>query len=90
MKRLELYILALIPQKIHHHLQIGVVGDVPRHDGEIGTVEQDLAEQLKRLTFRDVVVRLDKGRVRFEELGSASQSFTRHRRSWQREGRTRS
>ena len=68
MERLELNILALIPQKIHHHLQIGVVGDVPCHDGEVGAVEQDFAEKLERLAFGNVVGGLDEGGIRFEEL----------------------
>ena len=36
---LELYVLAPIPQHVHHHLQITFVGDVPRHDVEIGPVQ---------------------------------------------------
>ena len=68
MECLELDIFALVALQVHHHLQVGVVRDVPRHDGEVGAVEQDLAEKLERLAFGDVVVRLDEGGIRFEEL----------------------
>ena len=44
MERLELNVLALVAQQVHHHLQVSVVGDVPGHDREVGAVEQDLAE----------------------------------------------
>lgn len=68
MKRLELDVLALIAQEVHHHLQIGVVSDVSGHDGKVGAVEQDLAEELEGLAFGDVVVGQDERSVRVEEL----------------------
>lgn len=56
-ERLELDVLALIPQQVHHHLQIGFAGDVSRHDIEVCAVEQNLAQEFQRLTFRHIVVR---------------------------------
>lgn len=61
MKRLELYILALIPQQVHHHFEIGLVRDVARHYVEVGAVEEDLAEKLEGLSLGDVVRREDEG-----------------------------
>lgn len=52
---LELDVAALVAKHVHHHLQVRLVRDVPRHDVEVGAVEQDLAEQLERLPLRDVV-----------------------------------
>lgn len=52
---LELDVAALVAEHVHHHLQVRLVRDVPRHDVEVGAVEQDLAEQLERLPLRDVV-----------------------------------
>jgi hypothetical protein len=31
MERLELNILALVPEEVHHHLQVRLGGDVSRH-----------------------------------------------------------
>ena len=56
MERLELNVLALVPQEVHHHLQVGVVGDVSGHNGKVGAVEQNLAQKLERLAFGHVVV----------------------------------
>ena len=47
MECFELDILALVPQKVHHHLEIGLVRNVPRHDVEVCTIEQDLPEKLE-------------------------------------------
>lgn len=38
MERLELYVLALVSQHVHHHLQVPFVSDVPCHDVEIGPI----------------------------------------------------
>lgn len=38
MESLELNILALISQQIHHHLEIGFVSDVPSHHVEVGPI----------------------------------------------------
>jgi len=37
-KRLKLDIFTLIPQQIHHHLQVRLVGNVPCHDIEISSI----------------------------------------------------
>lgn len=68
MKRLKLNILALVPQQIHHHLQIPLIRDVPRHHAEVRPVEQDLAQKLEGLPFGDVVRREDEGGEGCEEL----------------------
>ena len=68
MERLELNVLALVTQHVHHHLEIRVVGNVARHDVEVCAVEEDLAEELERLTLCDVVVGEDECCVRVEEL----------------------
>ena len=43
---LELDVLALIPQHVHHELQVLGVGDKLGHDREVGAVEKKLAQQL--------------------------------------------
>jgi hypothetical protein len=68
-KGLELDILALVAQEVHHHLQISLVRDVAGHDVEVCAVEEDLAEELEGLAFCDVVVGQDEGGERGEELG---------------------
>lgn len=70
MKSLKLDILALIPQKVHHHFQIRLAGNVPRHDIVIGAVQEDLAEELEGLALGDVVGGEDEGVVHVEELWS--------------------
>jgi hypothetical protein len=44
---LELDVLALVSKHVHHHLQVAFLSNVSSHDIEIGTVEEDLAEQLE-------------------------------------------
>ena len=39
MECLELDIFALVAQQVHHHLQVGVVREVPRHDGQVGAIK---------------------------------------------------
>jgi hypothetical protein len=68
MERLELDVPALVPQKVHHHLEIRVVGDVARHDRVVCAVEEDLPEKLERLPLGHVVGREDEGVVHGEEL----------------------
>jgi hypothetical protein len=46
-ERLKLNVLALVSQKVHHHLEVGLVGDVPCHDRVVCAVEQDLAKELE-------------------------------------------
>jgi hypothetical protein len=70
MKRLKLYILALIPQQIHHHLQVRLVRDVFGHHVEVGAVEEDLAEEFEGLSFGDVVGGEDESGEGSEELGT--------------------
>lgn len=70
MKRLKLDILALISQQVHHHFQICVIGNIPGHHVEICAVEENLAEELKRLPLCDVVAGHDEGREGGEELCS--------------------
>ena len=38
MERLELDVLALIAEEVHHHLEVDIVRNVARHDIEVGTV----------------------------------------------------
>lgn len=68
MKRFELNILALASKHVHHHLEIRLLGDIPRHDIEIGTIEQYLSEKLKRLPFGDIVLGEDECRKGRKEL----------------------
>jgi len=56
MECLELDVFTLVPQEVHHHLEIGFVADIPSHHIEVSTVEEDLPEQLERLPFRHIVV----------------------------------
>lgn len=62
MECLELDVLALIAEEVHHHLEVDVVRDVARHDVEVGTVQEYLAEQFERLPLRHIVGRLDEHR----------------------------
>ena len=56
MERLKLNVPTFIPQQVHHQFQVTLVRDVPRHDIEIGPVQEDFAEQFERLAFSDVVL----------------------------------
>lgn len=76
-ERLELDVLAPIFEQIHHDLEVLLVRDVPRHDLEVGPVEQDFAEQFQRLPLRDVVGRLDQERILREELCSFPEEAAR-------------
>lgn len=51
----ELDILALVPKHVHHHLQIAFLGNVSSHDVEVGTVKEDFAEKLERLSLGDII-----------------------------------
>jgi len=44
MERFELNVLALIPEEVHHHLEVDIVCNIARHDVEVGTVQKNLAE----------------------------------------------
>ena len=41
---LELDVLALFAEQIHHQSEVRFICDVARHDIEVGTIEQDLSE----------------------------------------------
>ena len=69
MKCLKLDILTLIPQQVHHHLQICLVRDIFSHHVEISTVEENFAEKFEGLSLRDVVCREDERCEGGEELG---------------------
>ncbi len=43
MERLELNVLASITEEVHHHLKVGIVRNIARHDAEVGTVQKYLA-----------------------------------------------
>ena len=47
MERLELNVLALITEEVHHHLKVGIVCNIARHDAEVGTVQKYLAKQFE-------------------------------------------
>lgn len=61
MKCFELDVLALIPEHIHHHLQICLIGNIARHHIKVRAVKQNLAKELKRLALGDIVRRKKKG-----------------------------
>ena len=56
MKCLELDILTFVSKKVHHHLQVSLVRDIPRHNIEVGPVEENFSEEFQRLPFCHVVV----------------------------------
>lgn len=47
MERFKLNVFALVPEQVHHHFEVGLARDVSGHDVEIGTVEENLAQQLE-------------------------------------------
>ena len=47
MERLKLNVLALITEEVHHHLEVGIVRNVARHDAEVGTIQKYLAEEFE-------------------------------------------
>ena len=69
MERLKLNVLALVPQEVHHHLEVSFVRDVSGHHVEVGAIEEDLAKQLQGLPLGDVVGRHDELGVGGKELG---------------------
>ena len=68
MKGFELNVFALAAQHVHDQLEVLLVSNVPRHDVEIGTVEQDLAEKLERLSLGDMAKGLDERHKGRKEL----------------------
>lgn len=69
MEGLELNVSALIPQQVHHHLEVCLNRDVLGHDVEVGPVEEDLAEEFKRLAFGYIVRGEQESVVHSKELG---------------------
>lgn len=67
MERLKLNVPTAIPQKVHHELEVCLGCNVPRHDAVVCAVEEDLAEELKRLALGDIVVRHDQDIVHCKE-----------------------
>ena len=43
----KLDIFALVPEQVHHHLEIGLACNVSGHDAEISTIQENLAQQLE-------------------------------------------
>ena len=43
----------------HHQLEVVRVADVPLHHREVVAVQQQLSEQLQRLPFGDVILRVE-------------------------------
>ena len=68
MESLKLNVFTLISKQVHHHLEVGLVGDVSRHHVEVCPVEEDFAQELERLSFRDIVVGKNERRKGGEEL----------------------
>jgi hypothetical protein len=44
---LKLNVLALITEEVHHHLEVGIVRNIARHDAEVGTVQKYLAKKFE-------------------------------------------
>ena len=44
---LELNVLALVAEEIHHHLEIRFARDIPGHHGEVRTIQKDLPEEFQ-------------------------------------------
>jgi hypothetical protein len=56
MESLKLDIFTLIPEEVHHHLEVSFTCDVSRHDTKVCTIEEDLAQELEGLAFGNIVV----------------------------------
>lgn len=54
---------SIVPQQLHDDLQVLARINVLRHDVVVGSVEEDLAQQLDRLPLCNVAFRLDQYRV---------------------------
>ena len=64
---LELDVLTPITEEVHHHLKVGIVRDIARHDTEVGTVQKYLAKEFERLPLCYIVGRQNERRERVEE-----------------------
>lgn len=51
----KLNVPTAIPEHVHHHFKIPLVGNVACHDVVVCAVEQNFAEQFERLTLGHVV-----------------------------------
>lgn len=51
----ELNILALVAQQVHHQLEIFLRRNVSRHHVKVCSIQQNLSQQLQRLSLRHVV-----------------------------------
>ena len=71
MESLELDVLALVTKQVHHHFQVGFIGNVPSHHIEVGPIQENLAKKLEGLALCDVVSGQDKCRKGREELRDA-------------------
>ncbi len=77
MEGFKLDISTLITQQVHHELEVRLRGDVPGHDREVGSIEEDLPQELQTLSLRDVILRKYQRRVRREELSWLSDQTQR-------------
>lgn len=68
MESFKLNILTLVPQEVHHRLEVILVGDVSGHNAKIGAIEEDLSQELERLPFSHVVGGRDQPSIVVEEL----------------------
>jgi len=59
MKALVLHHLAVVSEQVHANLQMLSAVDVLGHDVVVGSVEEDLAQELDGLPLGDVAVGLD-------------------------------
>lgn len=59
--------LAVVAEEVHADLEMLAAVNVGRHDGVVGAVEEDLAEEFDGLAFGDVAVGLDEDVVVFVE-----------------------
>lgn len=46
-ERLKLNVLAPVTEEVHHHLKVGIVRNIARHDAEVGAVQKYLAKKFK-------------------------------------------
>jgi hypothetical protein len=56
MESLELNVLTLVSEHVHHHLEICLLSDVTRHNAKVCTIQQDFAKEFEGLSLGDVVV----------------------------------
>lgn len=59
---------ALVAEEHHDLLELCRGADVLCHDGEVGAIEEEFAEELERLALCDKVLRVQELRVALEEL----------------------